>query len=271
MLSFEALATRTEFAVAAVDCQDDHRGWSAEQPRDDVRLVLVREGGFRRRVRGVDVDLDRTVGYLGLPGEEEHFAHPAGGDKCTSISLTPEFWRAFAGDAPRLARGSLYVDGRLELAHRQVLATARTAGDAGEEGLAELVAEAVRQVVVSTFPDSGRAGVHDRALAARARAAINDGHPAADGLVSLAALLDVSPYRLSRVFRRELGVSLTRYRNRVRVSRAMDRLASGEPSLAVLAADLGFADQAHLCRTVREHLGHTPTALRGLLRPGGRG
>jgi hypothetical protein len=33
----------------------------------------------------------------------------------------------------------------------------------------------------------------------------------------------------------------------------------------VLAADLGFADQAHLCRTVRTHVGHTPTAVRRLL------
>ena len=61
-------------------------------------------------------------------------------------------------------------------------------------------------------------------------------------------------------------MSLTRYRNRVRVGRAMDRIENGDSGLAALAADLGFADQAHLTRTVREQLGHTPTALRRLLR-----
>ena len=61
-------------------------------------------------------------------------------------------------------------------------------------------------------------------------------------------------------------MSLTRYRNRVRVANALDRLEAGEPSLAALAADLGFADQAHLCRTVHDHLGHTPTTLRKLLK-----
>ena len=70
---------------------------------------------------------------------------------------------------------------------------------------------------------------------------------------------------MSRAFTAELGVSLTRYRNRVRVARALDRLEAGETRLAMLAADLGFADQAHLCRTVRAHVGHTPTALRRLL------
>ncbi|MFJ8581768.1 helix-turn-helix transcriptional regulator [Micromonospora sp. NPDC093277] len=99
----------------------------------------------------------------------------------------------------------------------------------------------------------------------RRRALIGEGDPAAHGLFPLAAMLGVSPYRLSRAFTRELGVSLTRYRNRVRLGRALDRLEGGESSLGVLAADLGFADQAHLCRTVREHLGHTPTALRRLL------
>ncbi|GAB3465088.1 AraC family transcriptional regulator [Actinophytocola sediminis] len=267
MLSFVDLATRPEFTVTAVDCQDDHRGWSTEQPRADVRLVLVRGGGFRRRVRGVRVDLDHTVGYLGMPGEEEHFAHPTGGDRCTSISLTPALWRTLAGDAPRLARSSLYVDGRLDLAHRQLLAASRAADTdhAAAERLVALLATVVRQVVATTTPDSDRAGPGDRALVAQARAAINDGHPAAAGLLPLATLLAVSSYRLSRAFTHELGVSLTRYRNRVRVARALDRLAAGEPSLAVLAADLGFADQAHLCRTVRAHLGHTPTALRGLL------
>ncbi|MFI9452688.1 helix-turn-helix transcriptional regulator [Amycolatopsis sp. NPDC052450] len=267
MLSFADLATRPEFAVAAVDCRDDHRGWSVERPRDDVRLVLVRHGGFRRRVRGVGTDLDHTVGYLGMPGEEEYFSHPAGGDRCTSISLKPALWRTLAGDAPVLERSSLYVDGTLDLAHRRLLAATRAAdtGYAAAEGLIGLVATIVSQVVATTIPAVDRASAGDRALVAQARGVIGDGHPAAAGLIPLAALLGVSPYRLSRAFTRELGVSLTHYRNRVRVARALDRLENGDTSLAVLAADLGFADQAHLCRTVRAHLGHTPTALRGLL------
>ncbi len=60
-------------------------------------------------------------------------------------------------------------------------------------------------------------------------------------------------------------MSLTRYRNRVRVSRALERLAAGERSLGVLAADLGFSDQAHLTRTMRAYAGRTPSVLRRLL------
>lgn len=98
-----------------------------------------------------------------------------------------------------------------------------------------------------------------------AREVIAADHAAAGGLLPLAEFLGVSPYQLSRAFTRELGISLTQYRNRVRVGRALERLEDGEPSLATLAADLGFADQAHLTRTIRRHVGHTPTAVRRLL------
>jgi hypothetical protein len=43
---------------------------------------------------------------------------------------------------------------------------------------------------------------------------------------------------------------------------------AGEPNLAWLAADLGFADHAHHTRTVREQLGQTPARLRRPLRAG---
>jgi AraC-like DNA-binding protein len=267
VLDFTVLADHPDFAVTAVDCRDDHRAWSTEQPRDDVRVVLLRQGRFRRCVRGVDRDVDRTVGYVGLPGDEEGFAHPTGGDICTSVTLTADLWRTLAGDAPRIGTSSVYVDGSLDLAHRKLLLAAREpdADCAGAEALIDLLFWIVRQVVTTTTPSRLRDATGDRDLVAAARVLIGDDHPAATGLIPLANFLDTSPYRLSRAFTRELGVSLTRYRNRVRVGRALDRLEAGESSLADLAADLAFADQAHLTRTLRDHLGSTPTALRRLL------
>ncbi|MFE5947193.1 helix-turn-helix transcriptional regulator [Streptomyces sp. NPDC056480] len=231
-----------------------------------------REGRFRRRVAGTPTDVDPTVGYVGLPDQEEHFAHPAGGDECTSISVTPDWWRGLAGESARLRADALYIDARLDLAHRRVLAAAqgRDADYALSESLLGLLAETVGQVAAAPTPASAarRPLKDERALVTTARQVIADGHPASVALLPLAELLGVSPYRLSRAFSRELGVSVTRYRNRVRVGQALDRLEQGENSLAALAADLGFADQAHLSRTVRQLVGHPPTALRQLLAPG---
>ncbi|MEU9048100.1 MULTISPECIES: helix-turn-helix transcriptional regulator [unclassified Kitasatospora] len=259
MLSVSPFAARPEFTVAVVDCRSDHTRWSEPETRGDHRLVLVRRGRFRRRVDGIDSDLDPTMAYLGAPGEEERFAHPSGGDVCTSVSFSPSVL------GRPLPATTVYVDARVDLAHRRLLGAAGT-GDldyALTEELLRLVAAAAGGLSLRTVPA-------DRALAAAARQAITEGVSEAAGLCSLAVLLEVSPYRLSRVFSRETGVSLTRYRNRVRVAQAMDQLSEGEASLADLAARLGFADQAHLTRTVREHVGHTPTVLRRLLAPSSR-
>ncbi|MFF0432989.1 helix-turn-helix transcriptional regulator [Streptomyces sp. NPDC004327] len=259
MLSASPLARRPEFTVSVVGCRSDHTRWSEPETHDSHRLVLVRTGRFRRLADGADADLDPTMAYFGAPGEEERFAHPAGGDTCTSITFRPSLLERTP------AARTVYVDARVDLAHRRLVAAAGS-GDV-EYALTE---ELLRLVTAASGETAGaretrpRAAA-DRALAAAAREAILEGAVESAELVGLAALLKVSPYRLSRVFSRQMGVSLTRYRNRVRVTRAMEGIAEGATGLAELATRLGFSDQAHLTRTVREHVGHTPTALRRLL------
>ncbi|MEV4804784.1 AraC family transcriptional regulator [Nonomuraea sp. NPDC049421] len=260
----------------------DHRGWSAPEVSDRYHVVLVRRGVFRRMTRGRAVISDPTMAYIGVPGEEERFAHPAGGDVCTSLSLSPGLWRTLTAAMPlhdgtgrhtrsatptakatALTAPAFYVDARLDLAHRRLLRAAHD-GDTAF-ALPETMTLLLRTALTppgsrDTARKSNTAGIVDAA-----REAFSADIPETATLTSLAAHLGVSPYQLSRAFTRELGVSLTHYRNRVRVGRALDRLEEGAPSLAALAADLGFADQAHLTRTIRHHVGHTPTALRHLL------
>ncbi len=67
------------------------------------------------------------------------------------------------------------------------------------------------------------------------------------------------------MFRAQTGHTIARHRMRLRVRAALDRCAEGERELARLAAELGFADQAHLTRAVRAETGTTPAALRAAL------
>ncbi|GGV05853.1 AraC family transcriptional regulator [Streptomyces albospinus] len=269
MLTSVPVATRPDFGISAVSCHADHTRWSTPDVRAHYRVVLVRRGRFRRMAAGVPADIDTTLAYVGVPGEEERFAHPAGGDVCTSISVTPQLWRSLAGDGAEPTAQTLYTDPRLDLAHRRLLAAARS--DDIDYALAEellgLLSTAIGRTVAGPTPLGNASVERDRSLVAAAREAISEGGPAADTLFTLAELLGVSPYRLSRSFPRQLGVSVTRYRHRVRIGRALDRLEAGENSLSTLAADLGYADQAHLTRTMRQYLGHTPTTVRRLLAP----
>ena len=265
MLSAETVAARPEFSIRAWACRPHRAGWSPVERPVDARLVLVRAGRFRRRASAGTVDLDRTIGYLADPGEEEQFAHPHGGDACTSVQLSAVAWRRLVGEPGRMGVSTIYVDARTELAHRRLLTAGRSDVDYRlAEELVRLLAVVLRDPARRT-PLHDEGGPFDRRLVERARAAIHDGHPAAGSLFGLAELLGASPYRLSRAFPRELGVSVTKYRNRVRVGLALDQLGRGESSLADVAASLGFADQAHLTRTVRDHVGQTPTALRRAL------
>jgi AraC-like DNA-binding protein len=251
VLSVAQLSARPDVTVSRVVCGEHRRRWSDAEVPGEHRLVLVRSGRFRRSSAQGSVDIDPTLGYLSRPGVEERFAHPAGGDVCTSISIAPARWAALCGAG---VREDFYVDARVDLAHRRLLA----AGSDPDYALVERLL-ALLSATVGLLP-AGPSG--DRALVATAREAILADVPVSRRLFTLADHLGVSPYRLSRAFPREMGVSITRYRNRVRVGRALERLEQGERNLALLAADLGFADQAHLTRTVREHTGHTPGALR---------
>jgi AraC-like DNA-binding protein len=265
VLSTVTVAARPQFSLHTWTCRPDCASWSPIGHPTSARLVLVQSGRFQRQAADGPVDLDPTVGYLGVPGDEERFAHPHGGDVCTSMQLSAVTWRQLVGEPDRKP-STVYVDARLELAHRRLLAAGPDIDYQVADHLLTLAAMALRQATDRRTPLGDPPVPADGRLVQQARAAINDDHPAASGLFPLAELLGVSPYRLSRAFPRQLGVSLTSYRNRVRVGRALERLQHDTAPLAEIAAAFGFADQAHFTRVVRQHLSHTPAALRRALR-----
>lgn len=87
---------------------------------------------------------------------------------------------------------------------------------------------------------------------------------------ALAAGLGCSERRLERRFRDELGLSPKRYARLLRFERAVQRIAAGLP-LAEVAAETGFADQAHLTHEVRRFAGMTPAGIRRAQLPGEHG
>jgi AraC-like DNA-binding protein len=254
--------TAPEYSVRVVACSDDHRGWSAAEPVEKFGLVLPRRGHFRLMTSGVEQAVDVTQGYAQVPGLDQRFAHPSGGDVCTFVGVGTTLWREIVGDRP--IPTVVRVDGVTELAHRLLLRTAHDAADPAER-LVRTVAAAARTSASDGDVRDARtpaARASRTRLVVHAREAVLDDTPASHDLVSLARALEVSPAHLSRVFQAETGSSLTRFRNRVRVSRVLARLEAGEAELSAIAGDLGFADQAHLTRTVRATLGTTPGRVR---------
>jgi AraC-like DNA-binding protein len=264
MLSARSIFDGEGVRVWDVACRHRAGRGSIDEHAGAHAVVFVRRGCFVRSAGGVDALLDPTVAYCMNPGDEQRFDHPHGhGDDCTSVALDRDVVAALWGGDPALPSGPLPVAPALDVEHRLVLAESRRGEDVTERALG-LVAGALESAdpwrVASGRPGTARAR---RALADGAREALAERPDRS--LVELAGLLAVSPHHLSRVFRAQTGHTIARHRMRLRVRAALDRLAGGDRELARLAAELGFADQAHLTRVVRAETGATPSALRAAL------
>ena len=96
-----------------------------------------------------------------------------------------------------------------------------------------------------------------RELAERLRAYL-DAHLYEPLTMSAAATqLDGGPTQLARSFADVFGIPPHTYVNGRRLDAARDRILAGQ-ALADVAAEVGFADQAHLTRRFKEFLGTTP-------------
>jgi AraC family transcriptional regulator len=81
-------------------------------------------------------------------------------------------------------------------------------------------------------------------------------------LGTLAGLAGMGVWTLGRRFRTSFGMGPPAYIIGQRVARAQRLLSQATMPIKAIAAACGFADQAHLTRTIRSRLGTTPGALR---------
>lgn len=250
MLTSAVVVDHPGLRVVAVGCSGPAR-WSPEEEVGPSAVVLVRQGVFTRRADGRAGVADPVQGYVQLPGEAQQIAHPAGPDTCTSISLAPDL-------ADRLARsGPVTVSPPADLAHRRLLA--RAGAGAGPLDLADLAAD----LIAHLLPPPPRRPSH-RAVD-EARIALHADPQAS--LDDLAKLAGCSRWHLSRTFHQVTGLTLNAYRLRLRARAALAALGATGEGLAGVAARTGFADQAHLSRTIRRELGLSPAEVRRLLLP----
>lgn len=79
----------------------------------------------------------------------------------------------------------------------------------------------------------------------------------------LAAHLQVGPGRFARVFKSEMGVSLVRYRNQLRLERFVKIMDAGRSSMLEAARAAGFGSYAQFHRVFQSLRGTTPRAYLG--------
>jgi AraC-like DNA-binding protein len=82
-------------------------------------------------------------------------------------------------------------------------------------------------------------------------------HPELDRS-ALAQLGRTGPTEIGRHFRRDVGLTLVRYRTRVRLLHFIRRMDLGASELLSTALDAGFGSYSQLCRTFRADVGASP-------------
>jgi AraC-like DNA-binding protein len=87
--------------------------------------------------------------------------------------------------------------------------------------------------------------------------------PSAGDLAGLARTAGLSPSHLSRLFKAQTGVSISRFRNQQRLHRFLHLYGRGQRTTALAAAlGAGFGSYAQFYRVFREEVGRSPSALR---------
>jgi AraC-like DNA-binding protein len=225
-------------------------------------LSLVRRGLFVRHTRQVDQLGDSTAAYFEQPGLEQVVSHPvAVRGYTTVIVLSDEAMVRYAGDLFVPDR-PVPVSPHVHLDHAELLSEVRIGIDEADLDarltwlIGSLVETAAPGRLTAWRPATARS--HHRIVDYLREAIAAD--PASLDLRRYASELGHTPFHVSRVFRRVMGMTLTQHRNDVRVAAAIDQIGQGQ-RLADLAAELGFADQSHLARVLQRSVQLPPGRL----------
>jgi AraC-like DNA-binding protein len=146
----------------------------------------------------------------------------------------------------RLENGESFTPGLAKIADPELIA--RTAENDRVEATSLLLATTTQQRATSAdWPDELAAALTQ-----------NPSH----NLSHWAMRHGLAPWTLSRGFVQVFGISPEAFRARARARQARKSIETTVEALAKIAADLGFADQSHMTRGVKELTGMAPKALR---------
>ncbi len=267
MLRTRMILQRDGLEVSEVACRHPRGRGQTDELTHGHTIVFVRRGCFVRNADGVESVLDPTVAYCMNAGQEQRYDHPHDhGDDCTSLVLHPDLIASMWGGEEQLPSVPIHTSPEIDLEHRLLVAASRSGADQHE-----LVERAVALAAGALEQSDARPVDSGRPATIRARRAAVDGareilaRSPERSLPDLARDLAVSPHHLSRVFHSLTGQTISSHRMRLRTRATLERLSEGERDLARIAAEVGFADQSHLCRVVGQETGSTPSSLRRAL------
>lgn len=128
--------------------------------------------------------------------------------------------------------------------------------------LARVVTNAAEAHGMTVPPPATEAGSRHRDLTEAAKAVLHRDFREALSLEDVAREAGTSVFHLSRIFRRQTGVTLHAYQAHLRLTAALEAVAVPEADLTDVALDLGYSSHSHFTAAFRKAFGVTPSAVR---------
>jgi AraC family transcriptional regulator len=255
----------------SIRTREDHPGFSITHLRHErgARLpvhsherayfCLVRSGGYAESFGGTQVTYSARSVLFHPPGITHRDEIAPGGASFLIVEIGDELWRHAREHAP--LGGSRQDLRGGELAH----AAWRLDRECTDRGSASaLVIEGLVLEMLGILARPGRgSGGHEPPWLAAVVERLHARPGESVTLRALASEVGVHPTRLSRGFRRRLGMGVGEYVRAMRVRWVEERLDDPDAELADLAVAAGFVDQSHMTRVFRRITGRTPGAARG--------
>jgi len=255
-------------AVRDVCCAGRCKARGAEECASSTQLVFPYRGVY---VRHVDADAAVAEASQMLcfnAGDGYRISHPVtGGDACLSLTIDEALLREMT-PASLLRAGPVFAfrEQRLAIDPRAqaLVALVRHGLVRGVAETLEAESLALTLVQRALGPRTARArgaSASMRKLVDRAKLVLAGDLARRWTLDAIAAEVGGSPVYLTQAFGKVEGVPLYRYHLRLRLARALDRLADAD-DLTTLALDLGFSSHSHFSAAFQGTYGRTPSAFR---------
>ena len=261
-------------------CVHDGGELAAERSHGTPVLHVSFSGASVLRARRRTVQADPASAIWNRAGECYETRHPWG-PPCRGchIAFEPELGAELDGDLPHREAGPRAVFPPLgsHLRLRRLLQALTSSRHVPSLHVEEELIAVARETLVGHNGGSSEArriDTHQRheRVVARACELLQERYRASLRLEELARAACASPAHLTRIFRRQTGVSLHEYQTRLRLAAALEYVLESGVDLSALAHELGFASHSHLTASFRREFGCTPSQLRqGLVSQAQRG
>lgn len=267
MLAFRTLLKTADITFGHVHCSASAPDLSDEEAEPAFSVSFPTTGTYVRHVGNDRVVANPATAVFFNSGEIHRVSHPsAAGDVNIYAVLSDDLAEQFL--SPRTARFPVMTAPLPARSHLAVRLLERQAANGMARALE--VEETVTRLLsnlLQTGRSSSPPSARSSALADDAAEYLGVHYREDASLREVATAVGSSPHHLSRVFKSNIGLTLTEYRTQLRIRAAIEELAQGADDLTTVAIGVGFYDHSHLTRTMTRHLAMTPSHIREQLRP----